>query len=264
MLMTSLALSLQTQLLRPPVELTRLQKVGLAASVLVVHAMAAWVFWHLSPEPVLVAESAPITVTLIADELQTQAAQPPVVQPEVPTPAPAVQPRPTPPLPQVQRTVVAAARPVAPQDMQVPVAPPVQPAPAAPAEVAPVQPTPAQPAVQAAPTGPVTAAPAAQTGRAVTQPKVLPSSAVRYLAEPMLSYPRISRELGEQGVVRLKVLVDEQGRPQDIEVARSSGYPRLDQQAVQAMKKARFQPHLEDGQARKVWVVAPLTFNLED
>ena len=35
-------------------------------------------------------------------------------------------------------------------------------------------------------------------------------------------------------------------------------------EAVQAMKKARFQPHLEDGQARKVWVVAPLTFNLED
>ena len=100
--------------------------------------------------------------------------------------------------------------------------------------------------------------------RTPTQPKVLPSSAVRYLLEPMLSYPRISRELGEEGVVRLKVLVDEQGRPQDIEVARSSGYPRLDQQAVQAMKKARFQPHLEDGQARKVWVTAPLTFNLED
>ena len=71
-------------------------------------------------------------------------------------------------------------------------------------------------------------------------------------------------KLGEQGVVRLKVLVDEQGRPKDIEVARSSGYPRLDQQAVQAMKKARFQPHLEDGQARSVWVLAPLTFNLED
>ena len=122
----------------------------------------------------------------------------------------------------------------------------------------------AAPASPAVPTGPVTAAPAAQAGRASTQPKVLPSSAVRYLVEPMLTYPRVSRELGEQGVVRLKVLVDEQGRPKDIEVARSSGYPRLDQQAVQAMKKARFQPHLEDGQARSVWVLAPLTFNLED
>ena len=89
--------------------------------------------------------------------------------------------------------------------------------PPAPAEVPPA--AQAAPATQAVPTGPVTAAPAAQAGRASTQPKVLPSSAVRYLVEPMLTYPRVSRELGEQGVVRLKVLVDEQGRPKDIEVA---------------------------------------------
>ncbi|MDX9844222.1 MAG: energy transducer TonB [Aquabacterium sp.] len=263
--MTSFALPLQPQLLRPPVELTRLQRAGLAASVLVVHASAALVFWHLAPEPVLVAESAPITVALIADEPQTQAAQPPVVQPEPPKPVPVVQPRPTPPVPRPAPPLVAAPRPAAPQEMQVPVAPPTPPTPPKPVAPAEVAPAPAAaPATQAAPTGPVTAAPAGQVGRSTTQPKVLPSSAVRYLLEPMLSYPRISREMGEEGVVRLKVLVDEQGRPQDIEVARSSGYPRLDQQAVQAMKKARFQPHLEDGQARKVWVVAPLTFNLED
>lgn len=260
--MTSFALPLSPQLLRPPVELTRLQRVGLAASVLVVHAGAAWVFWQLAPEPALVAESAPITVALLADEPQTQAAQPLVVQPEPPKPVPVVQPRPTPAVSRPTASVVAAPRPAAPQEMQVPVAPPTQPTPPAPAEVTPAPPAP--PATLAAPTGSVTAAPSGQTGRTPTQPKVLPSSAVRYLLEPMLSYPRISRELGEEGVVRLKVLVDEQGRPQDIEVARSSGYPRLDQQAVQAMKKARFQPHLEDGQARKVWVVAPLTFNLED
>jgi protein TonB len=93
---------------------------------------------------------------------------------------------------------------------------------------------------------------------------VLPSSAVRYLVEPPLAYPRASRELGEQGVVRLKVLVDETGRPRDIEIAKSSGYPRLDQAAVSAMRAARFQPHLEEGVARTVWVLAPLTFNLED
>lgn len=260
--MNSFALPLSPQLLRPPVELTRLQRVGLAASVLVVHASAALVFWQLAPEPVLMAESAPITVTLIADAPQTQAVRPAVTQPEAPTPVPVVQPRPTPPLPRPAPPLVAAPRPATPQDMQVPVAPPVQPAPQAPAEAVPAPQ--AAPAALAAPAGAVTAAPAGQVGRASTQPKVLPSSAVRYLLEPMLSYPRVSRELGEEGVVRLKVLVDEQGRPQEIEVARSSGYPRLDQQAVQAMKKARFQPHLEDGQARKVWVTAPLTFNLED
>jgi protein TonB len=108
-------------------------------------------------------------------------------------------------------------------------------------------------------TGPATTAPPAPPA-----PKVLPSSAVRYLVPPTLVYPRISRELGESGIVRLKVLVDEQGRTKDVTVLQSSGFSRLDQQAVQAMRSARFQPHLEDGVPRAVWVVAPLTFQLED
>lgn len=260
--MTSFASPLTPSLLRPPVELTRVQRFGLAGVVLAVHAGAAAVFWHLAPEPALVAESAPITVTLIADEPQTQAVQPPVATPTPAKPEPVVQPRPTPPTPRPAPPLLAAPRPATATEMQVPVAAPTPPKPTAPAEAVPAVPAP--PATQVAATGPATAAPVAQAGRDAAQPKVLPSSAVRYLVEPVLSYPRISRELGEQGVVRLKVLVDEQGRPRDIEVARSSGYPRLDQQALQAMKKARFQPHLEDGQARTVWVVAPLTFNLED
>lgn len=87
---------------------------------------------------------------------------------------------------------------------------------------------------------------------------------MRYLNPPVLSYPRASRELGETGVVRLRVLVDEQGRPREVEVAKSSGHPRLDQAAVLAMRGARFQPHLEDGQPRMVWVLAPLNFQLDE
>ncbi len=260
--MTSFASSLSPSLLRAPVELTLAQRWGLAGAVLAVHAGAAWMFWHLAPEPLLVAESAPITVALIADEPQTQVAQPTLTPPTPAKPEPVAQPRAVPPVPRPTPPVLAALRPASPQDMQVPVTTPTPPAPAAPTDTPPT--AQAAPAVPVAPAGPTTAAPVAQAGRAPAQPRVLPSSAVRYLVEPVLSYPRISRELGEQGVVRLKVLVDEQGRPRDIEVARSSGYPRLDQQALQAMKKARFQPHLEDGQARTVWVVAPLTFNLED
>jgi protein TonB len=79
-----------------------------------------------------------------------------------------------------------------------------------------------------------------------------------------LTYPRVSRELGEQGSVLLRVLVDERGRPTDIQVVKSSGYPRLDQQAVQAMRAARFKPHVEDGVARPMWVRTPQTFILED
>jgi protein TonB len=65
-------------------------------------------------------------------------------------------------------------------------------------------------------------------------------------------------------VVRLKILVDEQGRPKDIDIAKSSGFPRLDQEAIRAIRAARFQPYVEDGTPRAVWVQAPLTFNLEE
>ena len=79
--MTSFAPSLQRQLWQPPVELTWAQRAGLTVVVLAVHAGAAALLWHAAPEPVMVAESAPITVALIADEPQTQAVQPPVAQP---------------------------------------------------------------------------------------------------------------------------------------------------------------------------------------
>ncbi len=104
----------------------------------------------------------------------------------------------------------------------------------------------------------------AEPVRSQPQPKVLPASAVRYLVEPVLTYPRASQDLGESGTVVLKVLVDELGRPKEVEVAKSSGHARLDQQAMQAMRRARFQPHIEDGAARPVWVMAPQTFTLED
>lgn len=260
--MTSFAPSLQPQMLLPPVELTRAQRLGLAGLVLGVHAVAAGVFWYYTPRPTQVTEAAPITVALITDTVPSQMMQPPVVKPTPIKPVPVVSPRPAVPVPRTVPPLLAAPSPALPSVMQVPVVPPELPRPVVPM-VQPAAPQTAA-ATQAAATGPTTAAPATQGSRVSAPPRMLPSSAVRYLVEPMLSYPRVSRELGEQGVVRLKVLVDEQGRPRDIEVARSSGYPRLDQQAVQAMTKARFQPHIEEGEVRPVWVMAPLTFNLED
>ena len=66
------------------------------------------------------------------------------------------------------------------------------------------------------------------------------------------------------GINKSVSLVDERGRPTEIQVVKSSGYPRLDQQAVQAMRAARFKPHVEDGVARPMWVRTPQTFILED
>src|SRR5712671_1019202 len=51
-------------------------------------------------------------------------------------------------------------------------------------------------------------------------------------------YPLESRRQGEQGSVRLKVLVSPEGKPRDIVVERSSGYGRLDEAAVDSAKRA--------------------------
>lgn len=61
----------------------------------------------------------------------------------------------------------------------------------------------------------------------------------------------------------LRVLVDSGGKADTIEVSTSSGYPRLDEAAVQAVRRAKFQPYLEGQRAVPVWVLIPIAFNLE-
>lgn len=231
----------------------------LAAVVVGVHALVAlWVV--RAPAPAVVQrERAAIEVALISDQTMLR----PRPEPVTPDPAPPpVQPTRTMPEPSRSPTppVLASPQLAQPNDMVVPAAP-VEPKPV-------VSTTPSPPSVAAPVTNNVhvpAVVQATEPARATAQPRVWSSSAVRYLVKPVLSYPRASRELGESGEVQLKVYVDEQGRPRDIEVLRSSGFPRLDQQAIQAMKAARFQPLMEDGAPRAVWVTpGPLIFNLEE
>lgn len=53
-------------------------------------------------------------------------------------------------------------------------------------------------------------------------------------------YPWISRINKEEGLVRLKVTLDESGLPSLVEVIQSSGYKRLDESAVIAAKQAQY------------------------
>jgi protein TonB len=77
-------------------------------------------------------------------------------------------------------------------------------------------------------------------------------------------YPATSRRLGEEGVVRLKVLVDERGRPHDIVVANSSGFPRLDQAAIDAVRRWRFEPATDGNRAVSAWGAVSIRFKLEN
>lgn len=96
------------------------------------------------------------------------------------------------------------------------------------------------------------------------EPKTVPSTAVRYLTRPAPVYPAYSRRVGETGRVVLRVLIDAGGSPANVTVQQSSGFKRLDDSAVTAVRAARFQPYTEDGTPRPVWVLIPIVFDLEN
>lgn len=77
-------------------------------------------------------------------------------------------------------------------------------------------------------------------------------------------YPIESRRAGEQGASTLKVLVSQQGEPEQIELKQSSGYARLDNAAIDAVRKWQFIPAKRDDQAIATWVIVPIRFQLEE
>lgn len=85
----------------------------------------------------------------------------------------------------------------------------------------------------------------------------------RFAIEPSIVYPIMSRRLGEQGVVMISVLVDTDGAPRDIKVATSSRYERLDEAALDSVRKVHFFPaRLPSGQKKAVRKDVPIRFVL--
>ncbi|WP_137735455.1 energy transducer TonB, partial [Pseudaquabacterium pictum] len=63
--------------------------------------------------------------------------------------------------------------------------------------------------------------------------------------------------------VLLRVLVDAQGLPKQISLHKSSGFARLDEQALAAMRQARFQAVNDNGNAIEWVVIAPLQYDID-
>lgn len=87
-------------------------------------------------------------------------------------------------------------------------------------------------------------------------------SEVEYAVAPQPGYPTVSRRLHEQGLVILRVLVDERGKAQHLSVHESSGYKRLDNAALDAVARAAFKPYIANGLAQRVYVLIPIEFAL--
>ncbi|MCW5609991.1 MAG: energy transducer TonB [Rubrivivax sp.] len=206
-----------------------------AITVACAHVLVLWALLQSEVVRESVHELAPVIVRLVSAE----------------RPAPTPQPLPLPP-----RPVQPPAPLLAPPELPAIQLPPAEPAPALP---------PPQQAPAAVRAEPVASVPAPTAPPAPPPParKQLSTTALRYLVEPPVELPRASRRAGEQGTVWLRVVVGTQGLPLQVSVQRSSGHARLDEQALWAMRQARFQPYTEDGRALEVEAVAVIEYVLD-
>ena len=216
--------------------LTPLQRRAMVGAIAGAHVAAFWALLQVREVRDAVADVAPVFVSLVAPATPAKIAPPP--------PSPTLPPRRsiTP-----ERAVIAAAP--APAQTPFVVAPsPPEPLPPPPAPVAVAMPVPP---------------PAAPPPAPAPQARTLSTSAVQYLEPLQVDYPRLSKRLGETGVVMLRIFIDEAGRVREAQVSRTSGHPRLDDAAMAAVQKARFKPPSENGQAVSGYAQVPVDFQLE-
>jgi protein TonB len=83
-----------------------------------------------------------------------------------------------------------------------------------------------------------------------------------YLNNPAPAYPPLSRKTGEQGRVLLRVRVDSSGQVEGVEIHRTSGFARLDEAAIAAVRRWRFVPARAGERAIGGIALVPVAFEL--
>ncbi len=221
---------------------------------LLLHGAVVAVLLRMEPARPPLERAPPIVVDLVqAPEPKPPA---PVMQP--PKPEPVVrQSRPRPqPQPQPKQPV-AAPVPVVPPAPVEPVIAASTPIPSATGGAeAPVDPA---PLANPAPPAPVAEAPAPATP---LPPVSEPRFDAAYLNNPAPAYPALSRRLGEQGRVLVRVHVDANGMPTSVMLRASSGHERLDTVALETVRRWKFSPARRGDEAVSAWVIVPILFNL--
>ena len=224
---------------------------GVLFFVLTLHAAVLAAFMlqhHQTVKTEMTAQ--PLSVRWIAPEPVVKP-EPPVPQPQPePEPEPVVEPEPLPP-PKVEHPSpikikpkpVVKKKPVIRQPVQKKIEKPVT--------------QPAVPENTLAKLAPAKAAPAPQN-LPVEQPKFNAA----YLSNPAPQYPRRSRLLEEEGIVKLKVHVSADGKALSVVIQQSSSFSRLDDAALAAVKNWRFVPAKRGNESIDGWVIVPVSFTL--
>lgn len=215
---------------------------GALAPALGMHGAIIALVWQaaavLPPKPL---PTQTVTVSLL---------EAPVPQPEVTPP----HPQPMQPHPKQKSPVTPIARP----QVATPPVPNVVASTAPPTEAA------VQVARELAPAAPPapSAVPVA-TAPAEPAPVSAPRFDAAYLNNPAPPYPAMSRRLNEQGRTVLRVRVSVEGLPLDIQLFASSGFPRLDEAALEAVRRWKFVPAKQGDKIVEAWVQVPLAFQLK-
>ena len=216
------------------------RSIGLSIAV-VVHIVALIGLLSYAPVRRTVAAAAPAVVAyLIAAEVPARVDPPTPTRKPMPTPSKStakasvrkpVEPSPIPPISSETPTPLQAVVPEL-----------VMPSP------------PAEATAAVAPIPPAAAAPS---------PVTPPSFNAAYLDNPAPAYPTLARRAGEQGRVLLRVRVSAGGTAEVVEIHSSSNSPRLDNAALETVKRWRFVPARQGDVATAAWVLVPINFTLE-
>lgn len=236
----------------PGIQLPRIAPKSLALVVALHVAVIVVLANHRTevPEP-----PRPVMVSLITPEPAPEAPKPEITPPK--------------PLPATPKPVKKKAEPkpvkkpepvVQPEPQLVSSAPENTPAPA----VEPPAPTPPAPAPEVTPPPQPEVAKAAPPAPAEEDPPIDPPLFnADYLDNPAPGYPSLSRRLGEEGRVLLRVHVAAGGAAKSVVLHKSSGHSRLDQVALDTVKRWKFVPARQGDKPVDAWVIVPIQFSLK-
>ena len=99
--------------------------------------------------------------------------------------------------------------------------------------------------------------------REAAGPKAPADREVTPIARVEPEYPAAAARTQEEGTVLVRVDVDANGVPTNVEVARRSGSRDLDRAAVNAVRQWRFSPAIKDGNKVAAVVEVPVEFKLQ-
>ena len=208
------------------------QRLFASATAAGLHVVAVLLLLQYAPVRSALTQAAPIMVSLIAPPQVVEKPQ------ELPKPLPVKarvqRPKTTEPQPLIAAATEAPAPVTAPSPAPQPLAPGADPPP-----------------------------PPSAASAAIPAPFVPPNFNAAYLDNPPPPYPALARRMGEQGKVVLRVLVNATGAADKVELRAGSGFMRLDNIALETVKRWRFIPARQGSKAVAAWVLIPITFTLE-